>query len=414
MRIRLVAVILLVAGLLASGCAAAVGNFSANFNTDFNKIVHPYTFNLAAWEAGSLFSEIKQSIFDRQPESVLTSQSVLEYFSDQTEISRLQSQSEISQVASRQPGVNSDQSLATLENRAAALKPLAEQTIANQISAVLAKQGIYNPLGLNWFKINFPPVSFKLEDPLNELIISPRDQIQRVKSVTLNPDMTTAQMEQVESELAALNVSALVVQIGGLGATYPAFVANNADLRWTIDTAAHEWTHQYLAFKPLGFRYVLDLLGVTKNYAIDTINETVADLVGQEIGTEVYDQYYAQYQTDAAPAKQTTPVFDSSAALRQTRQQVDVLLAAGQIDQAEQYMDQQQQYLASQGCYIRKLNQAYFAFYGTYADSPTSVDPTGAKIKLLRAHSLSIKDFLDQSAGLTSVQDLDGLINQIQ
>ena len=79
------------------------------------------------------------------------------------------------------------------------------------------------------------------------------------------------------------------VQIGGLGATYPAFVADNADLRWTIETAAHEWVHQYLAFKPLGFRYVLDLLGITTNYDIDTINETVADLVGQEIGTEVYN-----------------------------------------------------------------------------------------------------------------------------
>ena len=99
------------------------------------------------------------------------------------------------------------------------------------------------------------------------------------------------------------------------------------------------------------------------------------------------------------PASAPATGFDSNAALRQTRQQVDALLAAGQIDQAEQYMNQQQQYLASQGYYIRKLNQAYFAFYGTYADSPTSIDPTGAKIKALRDHSLSIKDFLDTGSG---------------
>jgi hypothetical protein len=56
----------------------------------------------------------------------------------------------------------------------------------------------------------------------------------------------------------------------GTRACHPTFVANNADLRWTIDTAAHEWLHQYLAFKPLGFRYVLDLLGIAHNYEIGT------------------------------------------------------------------------------------------------------------------------------------------------
>ena len=82
MRIRLVAIIFLVVVLLASGCAAAGNGASSNFNTQLNSIVSPYTFNLAGWEVSSLFSEIKQSIFDRQPESALTSQSVLEYFSD--------------------------------------------------------------------------------------------------------------------------------------------------------------------------------------------------------------------------------------------------------------------------------------------------------------------------------------------
>ncbi|HEX7475108.1 MAG TPA: hypothetical protein VF318_04010 [Dehalococcoidales bacterium] len=415
MRKRLVAVVFLVGVLLASGCAANGSSVSSDFNSKLKSIVSPYTFNLAGWEAGNVFSEIKQSIFDRQPKSALTSQAVMEYFSAIDQVSRLQDQIQLAKAGTSQSDVTPNQSgLETLQKRVSDLKPIVEQKIAGQISDILAEQGVYNPLGLSWFKINFPPVDFKLADPLNELIISPRDKIQRIKSITLDPDMTAVQMEQVESALAALNVSAAVIQIGGLGATYPSYVADNADLRWTIDTAAHEWVHQYLAFKPLGFRYVLDLLGITANYDIDTINETVADLIGQEIGTEVYSRYYAQYQTDAAPAKSTTPIFDSNAALRQIRQQVDAYLAAAQIEQAEQYMNQQQQYLAAHGCFIRKLNQAYFAFYGTYADSPTSIDPTGTKIRLLRSHSLSIQDFLEQAAALTSVADLNSIVDQYQ
>jgi len=41
-------------------------------------------------------------------------------------------------------------------------------------------------------------------------------------------------------------------------------VDNSADLRFTIDAAAEEWLHQYLAFKPLGFNYVLNLLGINR------------------------------------------------------------------------------------------------------------------------------------------------------
>jgi hypothetical protein len=136
--------------------------------------------------------------------------------------------------------------------------------------------------------------------------------------------------------------------------------------------------------------------------------------VGQEIGSEVYTHYYAQYETAVTSRSTPAPVFDANAALRDIRRQVDAYLAAGQIDQAESYMDQQQQYLAGQGYYIRKLNQAYFAFYGTYADSGTSIDPTGAQLKSLRAHSLSIKDFLAQAANLTSAADLKTLINQLK
>ncbi len=52
----------------------------------------------------------------------------------------------------------------------------------------------------------------------------------------------------------------------------------------------------------------------------------------------------------------------------QTRQVADRLLAAGQVERAERYMDRRRDALQQHGYTIRKLNQAYFAFYGSYTE----------------------------------------------
>ena len=43
-------------------------------------------------------------------------------------------------------------------------------------------------------------------------------------------------------------------------------------------------------------------------------------------------------------------------------------------------MEEKRQFLAANGYYIRKLNQAYFAFHGSYADTAGSIDPIGPKL----------------------------------
>ncbi len=71
-----------------------------------------------------------------------------------------------------------------------------------------------------------------------------------------------------------------------------------------------------------------------------------------------------------------------------TRVHVDELLAAGKITEAETYMDQRRQVFWDNGYPIRKLNQAYFAFYGAYADVPGGAageDPVGPAVRALRA-----------------------------
>jgi hypothetical protein len=410
-RIRVLMGIILAAVLMSGSSCSSNQSQVATFNSQFNPLVQPYTFDLPGWEFRTFFSGLKDDTINPQPQPKLTPQNVIAYFGLMAQENVLKSQ--IQAAAAKNPQADSaDQAnLENLQDQELTLEPVVEQTLASQISDTLATQGIYNPVS-DRLKLTFPPVNFKLEKPLYVLVVSDRNKIDRLQSVTLKQDITLAQMGDLESSVDKLNVSSLVVEIGGLGVTYPTFVVNSGDLQWTINTAAHEWTHQYLAFKPLGFRYVLDLLGLGSNSALVTINETVANIIGNEIGGLVYQKYYAQYMTDDKNATAaTTPAasdsFDFNKAMRETRLKVDSLLAQGQVDQAESYMESQRQMLVSQGYYIRKLNQAYFSFYGSYADSPTSVDPTGTKLLQLRKQSPSLRDFLNGVSHFQSPQDLD-------
>ena len=73
--------------------------------------------------------------------------------------------------------------------------------------------------------------------------------------------------------------------------------------------------------------------------------------------------------------------------MRKTRLEADRLLAEGKIDEAEKYMESQRRVLVENGYAIRKLNQAYFAFHGSYAVGAAATDPIGGKLRLLRKQS---------------------------
>jgi len=98
--------------------------------------------------------------------------------------------------------------------------------------------------------------------------------------------------------------------------------------------------------------------------------------------------------------------------MREIRKTVDEYLSRGEVKEAEEFMREKRDYLATMGYYIRKLNQAYFAFNGTYADSPTSINPIGAELKELRDRSASLKDFLDRVAVITSRASLKASLGQ--
>jgi hypothetical protein len=226
-----------------------------------------------------------------------------------------------------------------------------------------------------------------------------------MKEITLLPDISLEDTENVENQISELGVSALVVGVGGM-ATYPSYVINTADLRYVIDTIVEEWLHQYLAFKPLGLLYVLHLAGISRNDDIVTMNETLAGIVSTEIGAGIYEKYYASGEAIDMSQSPAEPAFDFNKEMKEIRKTVDEYLARGEIEQAETFMEEKRLYLIQNGYYIRKLNQAYFAFHGSYADSPTSINPIGNEMKQLREQSDSLKSFLETVAEMTTRQEL--------
>ena len=332
---------------------------------------------------------------------------VTQYFSLVDQIKNLRS--EIAAVkASSEPGAPAslEAELDRLQEQKVALEDTVEKIIERQTRESLAQQGIFNPMDEYMrLKVSFPPLNFKLDKPPYLLVVSPRDRIESIREIILKQNISLQEIEEIEAEVDGLGVSSLVVKLGGF-ATYPSFVTNKASLRFTIDTVAEEWLHQYLAFKPLGFLYLLDLTGISRNYEIATMNETLASMVSKEIGSLVCERYYSQYENGDNQNQVAEPEFDFNREMRDIRRAVDKYLEQGETEQAEEFMEQKRQYLVSKGYYIRKLNQAYFAFYGTYADRPTSISPIGLELKQLRSHSASLRDFLNAVAAMTSRQDL--------
>jgi hypothetical protein len=80
------------------------------------------------------------------------------------------------------------------------------------------------------------------------------------------------------------------------------------------------------------------------------------------------------------------------------------------VEAAERLMDEKRDEFESEGVYIRRINQAYFAFHGSYADTPGSIDPIGPKLQRLRDRAGSPSQFLRLARGLTSEADLDRLL----
>ncbi len=299
--------------------------------------------------------------------------------------------------------------LKDLQSQREKLEPIAEDILQDQVNEVATRSH------LTFGGQAFPPVLYHTTPPPDALIISPRDVIRQDQNISISPEISVDQMEVLENKVdQSLNVSSLVVGIGGIG-LYPTMVMETTDINGLTEVVAHEWVHNYLTLRPLGVSYM-------NSPELRTMNETVASIAGKELGRAVVEQYYPEYlppesspeepaATDNQPA--APPVFDFRAEMHNTRVEAERLLAEGKIDEAESYMEVRRRFLWEQGYHIRKLNQAYFAFYGAYADQPGGAageDPVGAAVRLLRDESTSLADFVNRISWMWNFEQLQRVV----
>ena len=284
--------------------------------------------------------------------------------------------------------------------------PVAESILQSQIAYIVGQMGL--TLGGQ----SLPPVLYHNTALPWALIVSPRNVIRQDDNISLVPDFSLDQHSELERKVdTALNVSSLVVPIGGVG-VYPTMVQETSDLDWLSEVVSHEWVHNFLSLRPLGINYLA-------SPELRTMNETAASIAGKEIGRAVLEEFYPELvpppppppsPADAGSATMPEPpAFDFNKEMHKTRITVDQLLSEGKVEQAEAYMEQRRHTFWDNGYRLRKLNQAYFAFYGAYADLPEGAageDPVGAAVRALRTHSPSLAAFLNRISWMSSFEQL--------
>ncbi len=388
-------------------------------------------FNFVSWELGALLGKAGQALspLHRYLPPQSRRQIVLDYLDlvqaihrTEDEINRLYADPQVAdpEAASASLRVR----LARLRAQQAREQLLVEAILEEQVATVLADEGFA------FLGEIVPPVSFHFTPLPRMLVISPRDEIRQMEAVPLQAGFPVDQAAALEAQVdERLNVSSLVVPIGGL-ALYPAMTLESTSLPWLAETIAHEWTHHYLFLRPLGWQY-------ESNPEARTINETAANLVGKAIGRKVLERYYPEQvppppppSPPESPSSAEPPAFHFTLEMRKTRIHVDELLAEARrlreagddagaeakIEEAEAYMEARRRLFVEHGYRIRKLNQAYFAFYGAYADEPlggaAGANPVGSAVQALWKRSPSIKAFLDTVAFATSLEDLKRVLGE--
>ena len=384
------------------------------FRTD--PFTGPYRFDWSAYEARTILEKLlSRTTGIDQPLGMDAEQEVTlvqDYFAIVDEIGRLNSEILLKRAREGESADTSDLQAQLDAATAERLQSenLVENIMRRQVEEVLLSEGItldLPPLE-RWV---IPPVEFEFQSSPDFLIIARRDRIERIASVSLQPSLSLPQKEEIEHLTDELDVSSLIVPTGGVGA-YPTVIVENTSLEFAIRVIVHEWTHNYLFFHPLGQHY-------SDSQDLTSMNETVASMVEDELSLELARRYYPHIydrrvadmlrERQPAPERVHEDEFSFNANMRKTRIRVEELLAEGEVEAAEAYMEQRRQKLVETGHYLRRLNQAYFAFYGSYAAGKgwaAETNPIGEQMSALRERSTSLADFLDTVARMSSYQDL--------
>jgi hypothetical protein len=379
------------------------------------RYTRPYEFDYVSWTVDALAIKLEQSAigsphFLDEPAQVRVvkeylqlTDGILDY---ENRINLFYTDPQVSDPVTASAHIR--QALSRLQARYDLVAPVAEAVLQQQITMILTD------VGLTLGGQPFPPVLFHVSPLPYDLVISPRSKIQQDALISLAVDLPLETQITIEDQVEKdLDVSSLVVPVGGIG-SYPTMVMRTTSLPWLVDTIAHEWIHNWLTLRPLGMNY-------ESSPELRTMNETTASIAGGEIASMLMQRYYPELLPDGDPTgidfkyQFDGTGFNFNREMHATRIRVDELLAQDRVEEAEAYMEQRRSFFWQNGYAIRKLNQAYFAFYGAYADVPLGAageDPVGPAVRQLRQNSPSLASFLRIIARMRTFQQLQAAVSQ--
>ncbi len=365
----------------------------------------PYSYSIIGWEVRNFPDKwlhlLEMMLSGREPSDAERRDEVHRYFALGRDILSARDALNRAMSASTSDELESlEDEVERIHQERSALRDGVEETIESALSTAIREFGL-SP----WERIIFPPVDIRLAGPPIVLLTSPRDRIERRHEVLLEPNVTLSVRERLEDRLMAEHdVAAISFQVDGLAA-YPASVLDTMPLTDTLRASAHEWVHHYMAFRPLGQKMFTSAEMVT-------LNETLADIVGRELGDRTGEFLMEKTDSDSVPASpqpaqgngshNRDEQFGFNEEMRKTRLRVDELLAAGKTEEAEAYMEKRRAFFVEKGYMIRRLNQAYFAFHGTYAESAASSSPIAGQLNRFRELSPDLRSFVLRMADISS------------
>jgi len=322
--------------------------------------ISEHSFDYVGWELNAIGDKIGQTLFGMHPylSPENGSQYVRDYMADLVRAKQLEAdmtQIYIDRAIDAPDTISNDLQAErdALRDSLASRQLTAEAILEGQVATILVEEGFGIAGQL------FPPMSMHFTEVPNLLIVSPRDEIRFDISLNLVP-LGVDEVTDIETFIDdTYDVSSLIVPLGGI-ALYPAMILETTSISYAVEVFAHEWAHHYLFFYPLGLSYFTGGDGFASEARI--INETTADLFGKVIAAKVLARYYP----DHTPPRLPEPVdpdadvteiitepdpdrFDFGATMNETRITVDELIAEGNVDEAESYMERQRELFVANG-----------------------------------------------------------------
>ena len=401
--------VFLLISLLLFTATVIASVFFTNSSNSYDRILKGNKQNLIHWEISNFFNKwihLSTTLFRHELSESEKQVKIVKFFElvglQHSEKSKLEYL--IAQNSDQDEILHIGEEIERIQGQIISITPLVEELLEAKVSKVLSENNIID----EWGPVHWPPVDFTFEPGGLLLMTSPVERIFRQREFLLQPNLSLLEQISIENHIeeAHPDTSALVIRIGGV-ATYPAQIRNTSSLHGALNLISHEWLHHWLIFRPLGKKWF-------EGGELRTINETVANIFAEEIGDETYLLITGQkiIREPWTPATQRSQIivsdqFDYKAEMRRTRQKLEALLSVGSVEDSQIYLEDRRRFFVNQGYNIRKLNNAWFAFYGSYADSGGSISPIESQLRFIRLQSIDLRDFLSKVKQIDEVGQLE-------